>query len=297
MNRWMVLQRDYGQLGNRLHTHANATAWCLENKLNLINLSFIKYAEGFSSWHGEPIHSLTLNKNIFSFFLSISNQSNLLDRICRSDKWLKRACKIFKVYEKDDDQAIGEEQLHELFENEPKKKFTLVRAWDLSCPNLVTKHQNEIRKIFTPKTEFTESAQLVITNLRQKYKCVVGIHARRGDYKEYLGGIHFHSWDSYRNWISQTKDLMEENGMKKVGFLLCSDDNPTPSSFTHLPVHFMDEKSVMTDLHALSLCDYNLGPPSSFGTWLSWYGKVPRLHLKKKMKIQSLDQFRVCPEC
>jgi hypothetical protein len=90
---------------------------------------------------------------------------------------------------------------------------------------------------------------------------------------------------------------MEENGRKKVGFLLCSDDNPTPSSFADLPVHFMGKKSVMPDLHALSLCDYNLGPPSSFGTWLSWYGKVPRLHLEEELNIESLDQFSVCAGC
>ena len=293
----MVLQRDFGQLGNRLHTHANATARCLENKLNLINLSFIEYAEGFSSWHGKPIHSLTLNKSIFSFSLSISNQSNLLDRICRSDKWLKRACKIFKVYERDDDQTIGEEQLHKLFEDEDKKKLTLIRAWDLSCPNLVTKHQTEIRKIFTPKAEFTKHAESKIAKLRKKYDCVVGVHARRCDYKEYLGGIHFHSWDSYRNWISQTKDLMEENGCKNVGFLLCSDDDASSVFFANLPVHFMQKKTVMSDLHALSLCDYNIGPPSSFGTWVSWHSKMPRLHLEKGMKIRSLDQFSICKGC
>jgi hypothetical protein len=297
MNRWMILQRDYGQLGNRLHTHANAIAWSFENKLNLINLSFFEYADCFCLWNGKPIHSLVPNKTIFSFFLRISNQGNLLDRICRSDKWLKRACKIFKVYKKDDHQTIGEEELHELFEDEPKKRFTLVRAWNLNCPSLVTKHQNEIREIFTPKREFTENAHLEITKLRKKYDCLVGVHARRGDYKEYLGGIHFHSWDSYRNWISQAKDLMEENGCKNVGFLLCSDDNATPSVFADLPVHFMGEKSVMTDLHALSLCDYNIGPPSSFGTWLSWYGKVPRLHLEEDLNIESLDQFSVCTGC
>lgn len=297
MNRWMILQRDYGQLGNRLHTHANAIAWCLENKLNLVNLSFFGYADLFSLWHGKPIHSLTFNKSIFSFLLRISTQGNLLDRICRSDKWLNRACKILRVHKKNDDQTIGQEGLHELFEDGPQKRFTLVRAWDLRCPNLVTKHQTEIRKIFTPKSNFTESAQLEVAKLRQQYDCVVGVHARRGDYKQYLGGIHFHSWDSYRNWMIQTKALMEEDGQKHIGFLLCSDDDTPSSIFENLPVHFMQKKSVMCDLHALSLCDYNIGPPSSFGTWLSWHGKVPRLHLEKGLKILSLDQFSVCSEC
>ena len=117
-------------------THTR-TPWlgALENKLNLINLSFIQYAEGFCSWHGEPIHSLTLNKNIFSFLLRISNQRNLLDRFCRSDKWLKRACKIFKVYKTDDHQTIGEEELHELFEDEtPRKDLPLCGLGILVAP-------------------------------------------------------------------------------------------------------------------------------------------------------------------
>lgn len=297
MIRWMVLQRDYGQLGNRLHTHANAIAWCLENNLNLINLSFIEYSEGFCSWHGKSIHSLTLRRSILLFFLRNYNQRNLLDRFCRSDKWLNRACKIIRVHKKNDDQTIGEKELQGLFEDEPKKRFSLLRAWDLSCPRLLKKHQNKIREIFTPKPEFTENARLEINNLRKKYDCLIGVHARRGDYKEYLGGIHFHSWESYRNWIIQTKDLMEEKGRKNIGFLLCSDVSVTSSVFADLSVHFMREKSVMTDLHALSLCDYNLGPSSSFGTWVSWYGKVPRLVVKKGTVISSFDQFKVSSTC
>ena len=243
------------------------------------------------------IYSNTKQMHFFLFLLRISNQKKLLDRICRSDKWLKHACRIFKVHNKDDDQTIGEEELQQLFADDPQKSFTLVRAWDLSCPLLVKKHQNKIRKIFTPKPVFTENAQLEVAKLRQQYDCVVGVHARRGDYKEYLGGIHFHSWDSYRNWISQTKDLIEDSVQKSIGFLLCSDDNPNSSVFANLPVHFMEKKTVISDLHALSLCDYNIGPPSSFGTWLSWHGRVPRLHLQKGLEIHSLDQFSVCSEC
>ena len=293
----MVLQRDYGQLGNRLHTHANAMAWCMENKLNLINLSFIKYAEGFSKWHGKPIHSLTLNKTFFSFLLKISNQGKLLDRLCRSDKWLKHARSTFRVCKKEDNQTIGEEELEELFKAQPQKKLTLVQAWDLSCPNLITKHQNKIREIFTPKAEFTKHAGSKIEELRKKYDCLVGVHARRKDYKEHLGGIYYHDWNTYRKWMFQIKELMERKGKGKVGFLLCSDDDPVYSVFKGLPVSFEKKKKVMTDLHSLSLCDYNIGPPSSFGTWLSWYGKVPRLHLEKEIKIHSLDQFLVCEGC
>ena len=108
MNRWMILQRDYGQLGNCLHTYANAIAWCLENKPNFVNLSFLDMPTFFS---GMGTHSfLMLNKSIFSF-LSDFDSRNLLDRICRSDKWLNRACKIFKVHKKTTTRQSGKRNL------------------------------------------------------------------------------------------------------------------------------------------------------------------------------------------
>ena len=45
----------------------------------------------------------------------------------------------------------------------------------------------------------------------------------------------------------------------------------------------------MIDLHTLILCDYIIGPPSSFGTWISWYGNVPRLIINKDTKIDNLE--------
>ena len=296
MNKWLLIQKDYGQLGNRLHTHANALAWCIENKVNLVNLSFKKYSQLFASDKGHTVETLITQKSKLANLLRYERLWKFLERICRSDKWLNRLTKI-AVREKNDCEFLSESELNESFNSETKTKAMLIRAWDLRFPKSLKKHQEKIRKILAPNEKAKGSADETILLLREKFDCIVGVHARRGDYKEYLGGVHFHSWDSYRNWIIQTKNLMEENGRKKVGFLLCSDDNPTPSSFADLPVHFMGKKSVMPDLHALSLCDYNLGPPSSFGTWLSWYGKVPRLHLEEELNIESLDQFSVCSDC
>ena len=83
----------------------------------------------------------------------------------------------------------------------------------------------------------------------------------------------------------------------RVGFLLCSDEKPDYSTFGDLPVSFGDSKSVASDLCSLSLCDYNIGPPSSFGTWLSWHGQVPRLQIGRDTIIESIDQFSICSEC
>jgi len=296
MNKWLIIQKDYGQLGNRLHTHANALAWCIENKVNLVNLSFKKYSQFFASDNSHTVETLITQKSKLASLLRVERLWKILEKITRSDKWLNRLTKI-TVREKDDFEFLSETELNESFHSETKAKAMLVRAWDLRFPDSLTKHQEKIREILAPNEKAKSSADETISLLREKFDCIVGVHARRGDYKEYLGGVHFHSWDSYRDWIMQTKRLMEETGKKRVGFLLCSDEKPHPSEFNDLPVSFGSEKSVMSDLHSLSLCDYNIGPPSSFGTWLSWYGKVPRLVLQEGLQIQSASQFVICSQC
>ena len=296
MNKWLLIQKDYGQLGNRLHTHANALAWCIENKVNLVNLSFKKYSQLFASDKGHTVETLITQKSKLANLLRYERLWKFLERICRSDKWLNRLTKIV-IKEKKDCEFLSEPELNISFKSETKAKALLVRAWDLRCPDSLKRQQERVREILTPSYKAKSSADETIALLREKFDCIVGVHARRGDYKEYLGGVHFHSWDSYRDWIMQTKRLMEGTGKKRVGFLLCSDDNPDHSEFNDLPVSFGSEKSVMSDLHSLSLCDYNLGPPSSFGTWLSWYGKVPRLVLQEGLQIQSARQFVICSQC
>jgi hypothetical protein len=294
MTRWLFIQRDYGQLGNRLHTHANALAWCIENNVNLINLSFKRYSPLFSSNKGRTVETFISRKSKLSNLLRYERLWKFVERVSRSDKWVHRLTKMV-IKEKNDDEFLAEAELDQSFK--PETKALLVRAWDLQFPDSLKKNQDRVREILTPNQQDTDSANEIISQLREKFDCIVGVHARRGDYKEYLGGIHFHSWHSYRNWIIQTKNLMEGNGKGKVGFLLCSDGNPYHSALNDLPVSFGKKKAVMTDLHSLSLCDYNIGPPSSFGTWLSWYGKVPRLVLQEGLQIQSESQFVISSRC
>ena len=296
MTKWLVIQRDYGQLGNRLHTHANALAWCIENNVNLINLSFTKYSHWFCSGEGRSVEIFISQKTKLADLLRYEYMCKFLERICRSDKWLKRLTKMV-INEKKDCEFLSELELNNSFEFGAKTKALLIRAWDLRCPNSLEKQQERVREILTPNDKAKDLANETISQLREKFDCVVGVHARRGDYEKHLGGIHFHSWDSYRNWIMQTKNLLQEKEKCRVGFLLCSDDNSVPCIFGDLPVHFVKKSSVMADLYSLSLCDYNIGPPSSFGTWLSWHGQVPRIQIGKGTNIQCIDQFSISSEC
>ena len=80
----LVIYCDYGRLGNRLHTHANALAWCIENNYNLINLSFSGYAELFKSSSKHKSCNLQQTKSFLFKSLSSTLFRNFLFLIKRS---------------------------------------------------------------------------------------------------------------------------------------------------------------------------------------------------------------------
>ena len=45
------------------------------------------------------------------------------------------------------------------------------------------------------------------------------------------------------------------------------------------------------DVVTLSLCDYRVGPPSTFSWWAAYYGDKPRLSLRSRDDAVSLDKF------
>ena len=290
----LLIYCDYGRLGNRLHTHANALAWCIENNYSLINLSFSEYAGLFKK---SPKHnSGNLHQNENFIFKSLSSRlfRNFLRKLLLSGKWLERLEWIFNQIRPTNNEALLESDLS--LQIKPNK-INLIRHWDISSSNSIKFQQHKIRNYLSPNKKFVVSAEKIITDLRSNYDCIVGIHARRGDYATYLDGIHYHSWESYLNWGNETKKALEFSGKKNVGIVICSDEVPPTSITKRQSVHFSSSNEIMIDINLLSRCDYNLGPPSSFGTWVSWFGKVPRLVVHNNTEITSLGQFKVCTTC
>jgi hypothetical protein len=294
IHRLLIIYCDYGRLGNRLHTHVNALAWCIENNYNLINLSFNEYAPLFKNSSKHKSGNLQQTNNFLFKSLSSSLFRNILRRLLLSDKWLERLAWIVKQIRPTDDEVLRETDLNRQIN---QKKINLVKHWDVSCFNSLQTHQNKIRHYLLPNKIFVTSTEKIIDDLRSKYECIVGVHARRGDYISYLDGIHYHSWESYLYWANQTKHVLEKSGKKNVGIVICSDELPPASIPQKKSIYFSLGKEFMVDIHLLSLCNYNLGPPSSFGTWVSWFGKLPRLVVHKNTEITSLEQFEVCATC
>ena len=294
MLRILIIYCDYGRLGNRLHTHANALAWCIENNYNLINLSFSDYAELFRNSPNHNFGKLQLTNNFLFKLFSISLLRSFLRRLLLSDKWMERLACIFNQIRPTKNEALLELDLSRQIR---QSKINLIKYWDISCRNSINIHQHKLRDYLRPNKRFVITTEKVIDELRSKYECVVGVHARRGDYSAYLDGIHYHSWESYLDWANQTKQVLEKSGKKNVGIVICSDEVPPSTLSKNENVYFSSSNGFMVDIHLLSKCDYNLGPPSSFGTWISWFGKVPRIIVYNNTEVTSLEHFVFCTTC
>ena len=291
--KWVIVSCNYGRLGNRLHTHANILAWCISNEYNLSNLSFKSYSELFQKQRHHSSDSYFKTKNIVWYMMKINFICNFIERLILSKKWMRRLSFFLYYIEKDNFSTLEEEELNLI----KKNKIIVINAWDIRCPKSIKLVGHKVKRFLQPTAYYLDKAKRYVTTLKKSYHCIVGVHARRGDYKTYLGGKHFHSWESYQKWIMELRSVLEKQGHKKIGFILCSDDNPSKWIFNDAFIHFTDLNDFMTDLHILTLCDLNIGPPSSFGTWISWYGQVPRMEIYKDSRISNLDEFKISSSC
>ena len=291
--KWIIVSCNYGRLGNRLHTHANILSWCIINNYNLLNLSFRLYSNLFETQRHHSCESYFKTWNLVYSLIKHKFIGDFIERLILSQKWMKRLSFLSHYIEKDSFSILEEQELNLI----KTKKLIIINAWDIRCPTSIKSVGQFVRNHLRPASNYVKVASNAVIGLRKHYDCLVGIHARRGDYKNYLDGKYYYSWEKYKTWILELKIVLENLGYNKIGFVVCSDEEPPMSLQKDEAIHYEAGKHFMTDLHILTLCNYNIGPPSSFGTWISWNGKIPRLVVYKETKISSIQDFEVCASC
>ena len=116
----------------------------------------------------------------------------------------------------------------------------------------------------------------------------VGVHIRRGDYKDWCDGAYYYSDEVY---VRIMKELAVEAKMqgKTIRFMICSNE-PFDTKQTDLNTIKIPNSDGIADLYGLASCDYIVGPPSSYSQWASFYGSVPLcLILQKEQKVSLKD--------
>lgn len=260
----IIIDNHIGQLCNRL--------WSL---LPIISFSLEKNEKITILWSPKDVefhfHNLKQNRNLRFYFSGIKKPT-----------WWWRI-----------DTFIHNKNL---FINIPLEQFKsktklihFIDAWKHSDDiSYIHNHKQEIKKLFSPN-------ELVLNNIANTlgtFKGItIGVHIRRGDYKDYLSGRYYFSIEK---WTQYIKYLFSQFKDKNVRFLICSNEDGIDKKISRLipnaRIFSIPKSNGITDLYALSKCDYIIGVPSSYSQWASFIGDVP-LYLITDEKMPSLDDF------
>ena len=127
----------------------------------------------------------------------------------------------------------------------------------------------------------------IVGRLREDGATVVGVHIRRGDYREVAPSLYFDD----TTYLRFMKEFEESHG-GKIKFVAVSNEPVDVSFFSANGIDLtVASGTPQEDVITLSLCDYIMGPGSTFSWWAAYYGDKPRLSLCSRDDVVSLDKF------
>lgn len=281
----IILQHGGGELANQLWNFASIYSYCLEKNYDCQNYSFFEYSQYFNI----PIDNYLIN---FVFFNRFKNHHKRRSHV-KNKFWRF----VYKIYEKltikfHKDRIISSvnsenkntyllsdsnTKLKHL-ENDDKPIYFI--GWLFRNPDGLFKFRSEIIKFFKPKDIYTLSVTKKITELKKKYKNIVGIHLRQGDYKIFKNGEYLISQERVSKIMDEYLKFTNKQSSETV-FIFTSDGKTQNQLFSNFNFEISD-KNAIEDIYLLSLCDVIIGSNSSFGNFAAFYGDIPHIIMDKK---------------
>lgn len=164
-----------------------------------------------------------------------------------------------------------------------KQPVIFIRGWGYHDIELMSEFRSEILHHLGvyPKNS--------LNSVARKYRSplILGVHVRRKDYKTFLGGRYYYHPDVYRLWIKHALRQIKDQNVEVRFF----SDDPSFVKANFLDIGSLASGTALEDLHALSKCDFILGPPSTFTMWAAFVsGSCRSMHIYQSSPRDS-DQF------
>jgi hypothetical protein len=156
-------------------------------------------------------------------------------------------------------------------------RYLVCAGWEYSCWSWLERHSVEVRRLFTPLPRYGDPAAAFIADLQSNYDVLIGLFARRGDYRTFFDGRFYYSWSNYARWA---REAVQHHSGKRVVIVAASDDAIPVEAFNGLPI-VLATGSVnrgghwMESFLQLAHCDVILAPPSTFAACAAFYGNKP----------------------
>lgn len=286
----IVIADKSGQLGNRLFLFAHFIACAAENSLTIYNPSFDEYAEFFESTQMDvlcrypPKETRIPSNQGFRrlYFMSVRYLSSAVAKIKLKNRLLTCISLSSDNQSYCLDNAAAADELK-------ASAITLVNGWLFRGENNMGAHAEEVRKYFTPLSIYRNNVDALMQSIRQSSDIVIGVHIRRGDYKDFLNGKYFYEVSDYVDIMQRLTSLFDG---QRVTYLICSNESLQAEQFKAFTCRFGTGHKV-EDMYSFARCDYIVGPPSTYTLWASFYGQVPLYTVDDLEKDILIDQFTI----
>jgi len=287
MKKVIILQTSGNELANQLWNYASIYAYTLEQGYHLENPSFFEYGNYFTM----PAPNAFFKAFFFNPFTNYTKRKTAFRRRVwrKMYFWYVNIVRhfwgnSFIIYKDEESKPYylpptkkSTSKLHEL---EEKGGDIYLDSWLFRNPAGIKKYYKEIKIYFRPRTDIKLLVDSQIKDLRTRYKSIVGVHIRQGDYKTWRNGNYFIEQKRVREIINEY--ILTFNKQKEEICLFIASDGPVDvSHFSGLNV-VISKNNAIADLFLLASTDIIIGSNSTFGPFASYYGNIPFIVMQKK---------------
>ena len=280
----------YGQLGNRLQLFAQLIAFAIENNQSIANLGFKEYARFFKTTRNDIFCRYPQKESFIKTYCARSFLSWIFKYITKNRVVnILRSTNITAIYSYPFGDIGNEFRLDspDFLEIIGKHNIIFSKGYYFVDYLNLLKHADKIREYFIPIDQHCFNIDRTISDANLLCDLLIGVHIRRGDYEQYLGGRYYYTNDIYIRTMRRALELFPD---KKVGFLVCSDEVLEKESFDNFIVTY-GTGHLVEDMYSLAKCDYIIGPSSTFSRWASFYGKVPTYLIRNPEYHFGIEDF------
>ncbi len=278
----MIIAYDTpGQLGNQLWAYSNLIAIGKEYNLSVVIILQQNY---YKLLDADALK--TAKKNSVYVLDAVSYKGRIIRKLSafflkNSNGLLAKGLHVKIV-------ADGSTALQKIIERN-RNQIYIVNAWEQRIYiSSFLKESDFIRSVILPGAESKKKAAERIEFLRQKFDVIVAVHIRRGDYKTFLDGKYYFEDDVYLQKMEKINLLLSP---AKVVFAIFSNEKIDINNFTTVNASFNNNNTPIGDMWGISLCDFIIGPLSTFSMWASFWKKVPLHFIQKNTEIKTIDIF------
>lgn len=275
-----------GQLGNRLFHASQLMVLALETGSTLVDFSFDDYKSNFENLYHKPFTVFPEGNLVGLKYKALAPLRSKIPNI-RDFILYRKVNTPWLAYI--NQHGLEMDTYEKLLQERSKYKNYIIEGWIYKDLTPLHKYRQLLTSFFIPKKEHVANVNQLISRAKQGADLLVGIHIRRGDYKDFRGGEFYYDDSVYLNIMA---NMQAQFAGKKIHYLICSNEEvnwQNYSSYTVIPAN----NQIIEDMYSLSFCDYIAGPISTYSMWASFIGQKPLYHIKSKTQEFDFNNFYI----